>query len=127
MGNPDIGDRVQANHLVLCGHGIHYNPLNPGGKRFLYTGLPVEILIQDFRCRFIRVLGFHNGITALYKIRFGILCRSLEHTVNLPIVITAGSVNCLILKNQKEAPCQRFPVSNILNQPDIVLSKFTAL
>ena len=54
-----------------------------------------------------------------------ILLSSLQYSVYLTEIIGV-SVNRLILKYEKEPPCQRFPISDIADQSDIVLPDLPA-
>ena len=54
-----------------------------------------------------------------------ILLSGLQYSVYLTEIIGV-SVNRLILKYEKETPCQRLPISDIADQPDIVLPDLPA-
>ena len=126
---PDFRDRVQANGLFLCGHGVDHHTVQPGLERFVGTGFPVEKHIQDFRREGILILWLHDGIPALHEVSAGVLYGRLDHAVNLVIGRGAGTAsgNLLVLEDQKEAPCERFPVADILDEVDVFLAKLLTL
>ena len=73
------------------------------------------------RC-FVRILGLDDGVATLGKVCAGILLNRLHHTVDLSKILTVSAAHLLILKNQKEAPCQRFPTSHILDKAEVTLA-----
>ena len=125
--HPDMRDRIHANHLPFCRHGIHDDAVDPAGKGFIYTGTPVKEHIEDLCCCFIRILMLDDAVAALQEIRSGILFCGHEHAIDLGIVVRLISADGLILINQKEAPGKRFSGSYVLDQPDVILTQSLTL
>ena len=63
----------------------------------------------------------------MHEIRPRCLLGGLEHAVDFCIVVAFVAAYRLVLENQKEAPRQRFPISHILDESDIIFAKFLTL
>ena len=123
----NMWNRIHSNYFFLCRHCIYHYPVYTGGKWFIHTGTAVEEHIQNFRCRLIGVFRLDNTVAALCKIGPGILFSRLKHPVNFGVIIAFIPSGSFVLKNQKEAPCERLPASNVFDKSDIILSHFPAL
>ena len=120
-------DRVNTNNFSLSGHGVDDHPVDAVGERFIHAGTAIEEHIQDLRYRLIGIFGLDDVISALHKVSTCILLRADQHAVDFGIIIRFTSADGFILVNQKEAPGQRFSGTDILNQPDVILSHGFAL
>lgn len=120
-------DGINANDLFFGGHGVDDDPIDAVGERFIHAGAAIEEHIQDLRCRLIGIFGLDDAISALHKVSACILLRADQHAVDFGIIIRFTSADGFILVNQKEAPGQRFSGTDILNQPDVILTHGFAL
>ena len=120
-------DRIDANDLSLGSHSIDDYAIDPVSKRLFYAGSSVEEHIQDLCRSFVWVLRLQDVIATLHEVSPCVLLGSDQHTVDLGIVVRLVPAKSLILENQKEAPGQRFSGSNILDQPDVILTQLLAL
>ena len=125
--NFDMRDRIHADHLSFGCHRIHNDPVHAVSERFIHARLPIKEHIQHFCRCLIGILMLDNAVSALEKISPGILLRGHQHAIDFGIVVRLIPTHGLILKNQKEAPGQRFPGSHILDQPDIIFTQCFAL
>ena len=112
--------RIHTDDLLFRCHSVHHDPIHPGGKWLVRAGTPVVEHIEDLSCRLIRILWLDDIITALHEIRPRRLLGGLEHTIYLCVIVALIAPHRLILENQKEAPCQRLPVSYILDEADVI-------
>ena len=105
VNRPNMGNWIHTYHTVLRGHTVYHHTIKPVLKDVVYTGSPVEIHIENFRCKGVLVFGLYNAVAALGEIGAGILCDSLNSRINFSIIqINLPSSRWrLILKNQEEA------------------------
>jgi hypothetical protein len=127
MRHADMRHRVKADDLFLGRHRIDDNPVHAGGKGLVGAGTAIIEHIEHLRCSLVRVFRLHDTVPTLKKIGPCRLFRCLEHPVDLGVIVTLVATDSLILEYKKEAPCERFPAANVLNQFDVILAKLLAL
>ena len=72
-------NRINADDLLLCGHGVNHHPIDPALEWFIYTGTAIKEHIQNLCRRFIWILWVQNAVAALEEVSPGRLFRSLHH------------------------------------------------
>ena len=127
IAHRNVRDGINTDHLALGCHCIYDHSVDPVRKRLIHAGSAVKKHIQDLRRSFIRILRLQDVVATLHEVGPGILLGTDQHAVDLGIVIRLVPADGLILKNQKEAPGQRFSGSHILDQPDVIFTKLLAL
>ena len=127
VSKTDMRYFINTDNLVLCCHRIQNHTLHAACERLIDAGTTVEEHIQDFCSCFIRILGLKNVIAALHKVRSRILFSRLNHTEDLGEVIRFIATEFFVLENQKEAPCERFSASDVLDEIDVIFSKVLTL
>ena len=127
VSKADMWHFINTDNLILRCHRIHDNTLHTARKRLINAGTTIEEHIQNFCSCFVRILGLKNIVAALHKVRSGILLSRLHHTVDLCEVIRFITTDFFVLENQKEAPCERFSASDILDEIDVIFSKVLTL
>ena len=118
----DMGNGIQTDDPVPGGHGIHYNPVDPGRKGIIHTGAAVEEHIQDLCRGLVRILGLDNRVAALHEVGAGVLLHGLDHAVDLTEILAVSVSQLFKLIDQEEAPGQSLPVAHIADKADIALA-----